>query len=509
MHIQVERDRINNLLDDMHRGSIAVPLFQRDFVWSSKEIVDFYDSILRGWPIGSLLLWVPDTEQFKTLDEIEGVLISQNNNSEVQYVLDGRQRLTSLLSVLLPTGKFAQKLFVDLDEMSVLFSNSFKSSPNYISITDAFDTFTLVDYLERLRSAELPDEQKRKYAERAKDINKTFASYEIGYIVVYGGNIDEAVQIFSRLNSKSTTISPDYMIQALSYTPDNNFLFARKISEIQEKLTMYNLQDIKRDVILKCAYNYTNKPFIDAKAENLYSLGDKLVSIMDDVETDIMAAGRFLSNECGVIDSKLLPYTYQFIMCALYFRYNKNKSGIKHDELKKWFFYTTYASYFTNTSLGNIREDLGKFEAFCKGDSEMPMDYENRIMLSAIPDYSSLNAVRNCAFVLSIINKSVLVRKTNQFSRRLFLIYPSFVEQRSIDKAIICCGIAERNEVRKFLKNPDTWNAEFGKKFNITSEMRDIYKQKDYVTFEKMYARNLRWIEQAFLASEFPQVKLW
>ena len=70
MYIQVERERITTLLDKVRSGAVAIPQFQRDYVWTPKQVVDFYDSILNGWPIGSLLLWVPDTDRFKIIEDL-------------------------------------------------------------------------------------------------------------------------------------------------------------------------------------------------------------------------------------------------------------------------------------------------------------------------------------------------------------------------------------------------------------------------------------------------------
>jgi len=54
--ISVKPDTIylEDLLDDVANGNYKIPVFQRDFVWKSAQMIDLFDSLLKGYPIGSL-----------------------------------------------------------------------------------------------------------------------------------------------------------------------------------------------------------------------------------------------------------------------------------------------------------------------------------------------------------------------------------------------------------------------------------------------------------------------
>lgn len=117
-----------DLIQDMKTGKIQIPSFQRDFVWKRQEVVKLLESIRLGIPIGTITLWEPPVEirpkmfehifkgqpvrRLKTNDWIEGTDSSQgvfeieaaniaqpetNTNGPIYGVIDGRQRLTSLL----------------------------------------------------------------------------------------------------------------------------------------------------------------------------------------------------------------------------------------------------------------------------------------------------------------------------------------------------------------------------------------------------------------------------
>src|ERR671933_313080 len=48
---------IKNLINDLERGRIRIPSFQRGFVWDTDRVIYFIDSIYKGFPFGSILLW--------------------------------------------------------------------------------------------------------------------------------------------------------------------------------------------------------------------------------------------------------------------------------------------------------------------------------------------------------------------------------------------------------------------------------------------------------------------
>ncbi len=48
---------LSDVLTEIEKGSIRIPNFQRDFVWRPSDMLALFDSILKGYPIGSLLLW--------------------------------------------------------------------------------------------------------------------------------------------------------------------------------------------------------------------------------------------------------------------------------------------------------------------------------------------------------------------------------------------------------------------------------------------------------------------
>jgi uncharacterized protein with ParB-like and HNH nuclease domain len=58
-HIQTRVRRLIRYIEDMEKGLIQIPAFQRDFVWSNNDRKDLFDSLKKGYPIGSIIFWKP------------------------------------------------------------------------------------------------------------------------------------------------------------------------------------------------------------------------------------------------------------------------------------------------------------------------------------------------------------------------------------------------------------------------------------------------------------------
>ncbi len=56
----------SSLMNDIEKGNIKIPQFQRDFVWSKEKSAKLLDSIIKGYPIGTFILW-------KTKDELRAL----------------------------------------------------------------------------------------------------------------------------------------------------------------------------------------------------------------------------------------------------------------------------------------------------------------------------------------------------------------------------------------------------------------------------------------------------
>lgn len=110
---------INEIVENLHRKKYLLPAIQREFVWNEDQITRLFDSLMRGYPIGSFLFWEVEKEnvnEFQFYEFLRNYHIRDNKHNQkadlngdsgITAILDGQQRLTALYIGL--KGSYASK----------------------------------------------------------------------------------------------------------------------------------------------------------------------------------------------------------------------------------------------------------------------------------------------------------------------------------------------------------------------------------------------------------------
>ena len=150
---------VNQLIEKIDTGELGLPELQRPFIWKDSKVRDLFDSMMRGYPIGYLMLW-----ECPSLDKKKSIGVDAHSyDSPKEVIIDGQQRLTSLYAVM----KGKKVINSKFDEKSIVISycplqNKFevgyqatKNDPEWIyNISDLFtstNTFKFIgDFIKRL-----------------------------------------------------------------------------------------------------------------------------------------------------------------------------------------------------------------------------------------------------------------------------------------------------------------------------------------------------------------------
>ncbi len=89
---------IQELVNKVRRGELTLPEMQRRYVWPATRVRDLLDSLYRGYPSGTILVWETDED----IETREMAVRATDNpiTSQKLLLLDGQQRLTSLTAIL-------------------------------------------------------------------------------------------------------------------------------------------------------------------------------------------------------------------------------------------------------------------------------------------------------------------------------------------------------------------------------------------------------------------------
>ena len=402
INIKSEREFFREVFDKIVKGEYAIPIFQRDFVWKSKQVEEFFDSIWRGYPIGSILLWQPDTGM-----PVKDILTDEMRDEPrpSYFVLDGRQRLSAFFGCVSKSANKRKEFDLYFNLETEAFTHTRNDGPAFIKLSEVYDTFALLDKMKDL-GGKIPDDQKlRRYIDNAKRLNSILQGYTVSEVYINNCSLKEAEVVFSRINSKGTGISNTYMLQATSYRK-GEVLFTDRIKEIQESLAIYGFKAIASEDLLKCFYKYADKYFYDAKPDDLEHMdfGGQTPKIKDCIVRSV----AFLHDECHVLDLKLLPYMNQLIAMTWFFKDHQNADSTQQKELRRWFYYTSYCQIFMNGSLKNIRKVFRRFESYVKGIEKTAIDYEPVKMDSSYHFTFSLRNARTDFVVMACIYERMM-----------------------------------------------------------------------------------------------------
>lgn len=278
------------------------------------------------------------------------------------------------------------------------------------------------------------DQQVDTYIQRAQTLSTTLLDFRIAYIEISGGSIEEAVDIFVRVNSRGTPVSPDWMVSALSWNQEKGFRLGTEIDQLIQDLEFYNYGKTKRELILQCITQSFGKPYFDqaAQIETLAKRQD-FVTVTRKAIGNIKRAVDFLFTELGVVDIKLLPYNSQLIFITDFFHQTTHPSEAQLATLKRWFWTTTYAGYFTIYSLSRQRAAYEQFHAYLQGEVDDPI-YNDQpsspFNVSEFPGKIYFGSVRAKALVLLLLREAYPDRPLAADQVRSMEVAPLFADIR-------------------------------------------------------------------------------
>jgi len=442
--VKPDKIRLIHILEEIKKGSIKIPVFQRDFEWTPNHLLALFDSIEKSYPIGSLLFWKPELS-FEHKEEF-GQYIVESVSKDIKYVLDGSQRLSTLFGCLSNPKNFAQvksneivkkcEVYYDLDKEEFTYLSSKQKPIFLVSLYVLIDTFEILDYCDQLRASLQNKELSDKYIQRARKLATIFFDYEIPYIDIKGGDIKGAVDIFSRVNSTGLELSKDVMLSALTHK--SGYLLSREINSLLIELDDYNFKNLDRDIILHCIETSTGKIYFDVKTEKIAD-NENFPKMVEDTFQNLKLAIEFLRNNFHIIEYRLLPYNTQLIFLTEFFRLNKNPNETEITELKKWFWITTYSNYFTIYSLSKQRKAFQHFQEFAlKKRNDATYNHDNLQPFTTYPFFDKINfgSVRSKALMLFLLNKAYSNKKYEDYTPELEVRY-LFNEERNFSGVVL------------------------------------------------------------------------
>lgn len=397
--VQPSHKQYPHLLADIEMGDIKIPQFQREFVWDINKSAKLIDSIIKGFPIGSFILW-------KTKDQMRSVRglgrgdFPERIGESVNYVLDGQQRLTSVYCCL--TGAKIRRednkesdyseIYADLDEdESSPVASHFSEEPDaerYIKIVDLLsNNFRLFAKYSEERIAKIQEYHLR------------ITSYSFPIIEISDVTIDVATEIFTRINLGGKPLTVFEIMVARTYDESLSFDLSIKCAALKKRLESINYETISETVFLQVASaiiagDITSKKILQLKKSEFIQNWEK-------VSDSIERACEYLKSYNRIPVSQLLPYNAFVIPYAYFFFHHPDRPiDSKQLLLEDFFWKCALGARYSSSLESKMNQDLKKIDSILAGN-EPSYEWEISIKASSLIANGYFNASK--AFVKAIL----------------------------------------------------------------------------------------------------------
>lgn len=329
-----------------------LPAIQREFVWPSFKIINLFDSLLRGYPIGTFLFWdvrEPEIHEFtfynliRNYDERDSTneKVNLTNKNKCTGILDGQQRITSLLIGLLgsyiekikhkrtndPTAYPERKLYINLlhnpqqeteQKYQIRFLTREQANPDDQAYWFSFDKILAIRNEDDLFVFRKGTEHGENHVFE-KNINTVFRTFHekkaITYFLCTEQDLDEVLTVFVRLNTGGTPLSYSDLLLSLATAAWKQHDARESIDGLVKEL---NQQcgakfSFDKDLVLKTLLVASDKD-IRFKASNVrkkHQLENIWEPVRDSLKLTIRLLARFGFNQDNLLASRaIIPIVY-------------------------------------------------------------------------------------------------------------------------------------------------------------------------------------------------------
>ena len=428
-----------------------LPAIQRQFVWNQDKIIALFDSILRGYPISSFLFWELDDKNRSTWDaykflengsddDIRNQIANVDGVHQMTLILDGQQRLTSILIGLKgtyekkqkykrwddPAAWTKQRLYLNLlkDPNSEENGNSdmhyqlkfFDEQPVDSSDQKWFRIGKILDFDSEDRFYAFRDKEKDNLPEEItkkqisifeRNLERLHRSVWKDDVVSYYTEVDQdydrVLDIFVRANEGGTKLSKSELLLSM-ITSSWEGMNAREeiynfVDHLNDDLSVHN--DLDQDFVMKSCLVLSDLPVAykvqNFTPKNLALIKKKWESIKAAIEKGVIASNFYgIDHDNLTSTNALIPICYYLLRHPEVKLTGDSSFDVKNSRIvRNWLITSLLNGVFggsSDTMLTNIRNVLQKEIS----DPNFPISELNKVIeKSGRTAYFDDNAIAN------------------------------------------------------------------------------------------------------------------
>jgi hypothetical protein len=386
---------LKHLLSLIHNGDLALPDFQRDFVWDPGAIEELIESIMRNYPAGSLLFLKHAGEGFQ-VRQFEGAPELKSQMGTSFLVLDGQQRMTSLYQAFF--GKGEHRFYIKIKELiesddieSAVIHESVKRATRFgydqlevqaeklycplsVVMGEGFDAWIDAVMDERKDGPEAKKDLRANLRQVNKDWIQPILDYQFPVITLGDHTpLDAVCKMFETLNRRGVKLTVFELLMARS--------FANKVSlrtlwdNALEEHAILEQFEIDPYYVLQVVSLLNGK---DIKRREIMNLEPQIVSKHWDTAVKAMTdAVEFLQRNCGILNNGHLPYVTMLVPMAAAWANTSDLKGPQEATRRKrfevWFWSSIFAGTYEVGPASKAVRDFKDLPEWLKGGDKEPL----------------------------------------------------------------------------------------------------------------------------------------
>ncbi len=277
--------KVNDLLQGILSGRTGLPDLQRPFVWSDSKVRDLFDSMMKGYPIGYVMLWV-SPENYENKISTIGAEPKDGRRfiNPEELIIDGQQRLTALLAAIAGVEikdkdysiRHIKISYNPLTREFAVWDNAKEKDAEWINqICDVFKAKensnipalrkTYIEGVNKKRERNglppLTDEEENKVEENITALTDLL-EYTLPTVKIKGSASEEDVSdIFVRTNSGGQKLNEKNFIQTLLAVYDNDIYnriekFCEESRNPKKGTSFNNVIDVEQSHLIRVAVGF-------------------------------------------------------------------------------------------------------------------------------------------------------------------------------------------------------------------------------------------------------------
>ena len=400
--------KVVDLLSDVKNGRIGLPDLQRPFVWKDNKVRELLDSMMKGYPIGYIMLWASPEGYDNT------GYIGKNDKTYKRpddLVIDGQQRLTALLAamygVTIKDKNYRERKirisFNPLTREFAVWTQAYERNSEWISEISSVFAADQEHNISKFRKAyiktanegrvknnelELTEDEEATIEENINDL-LNLGIYSLPTLKINAKADEEDVaDIFVRVNSGGQNLTEKNFIETLiavydndvhdvinrfcaeSRIPDNGTSFNQILQVDPSHLIRMAVGVGFRRARLRYAYMLlrgknlkTGEITKDVREENLNTFKESL-----DIVTNLNNWHAFMNlfASTGYLKGSLVASTNAVVFSYVLYLIGKYEYKVSSVELqkiiRKWIFMSTITGFYT----GSTETEVRPFQVLCK-----------------------------------------------------------------------------------------------------------------------------------------------